>query len=404
MSRQVNGQGRKPHRWRGRWRAYLTTGYDRDGKPIREYCYGKTEAECQAALDKLRLDFAAGRTDTENITLGDWLEEWLASKKRRIKPRTNDLYQRDIDTLGARIKKIKLKKLTPRDFEREIAGIADEKNSTNAANKVRATVHTALEDAVYQHVLAGNPISRVRTLKHESKAPKVWTGEEVLKFTAYTAQGRPMRTKPGEFEPCEYHALFYTILVTGARIGELIPLTWGDLTINQLHINKTITGTGKSRTVGPPKSRAGNRILGLPEDGVITLQEHRKRLGARATTESSLVFPTSAGTMLESSNAVRALKSWSVLAEVTPLTPHELRHTFASMAIAAGMTPVDLARQLGHSDPSFTLRRYTQFFHRAQVQAVPSLRTLTGAKAATEKPPQKATGGTSGGTATEMVN
>lgn len=384
------------------WRAYLTVGYDREGKPLREYVYAQTEKACQAKLDKLKADFAAGRIDGSTITLGAWLADWIAGKERRLKPRTIELYKRDIDLLGSRIKRKALQKVTPRDFEQEIRGIAEEK-SANAANKVRATVHTALEDAVYQHVLASNPLSRVRTLKHEARMPNVWAGEEVLQFTSYTARGRPLSTKPGEFERCEYHALFYTILVTGARIGELMPLTWDDITGNQLSISKTLSGSGKKQTVGPPKSKAGNRIVGLPEDGVITLLEHRERLDARGHGHG-LVFPTLAGTMLEPSNAVRALGVWCRLAGVKRLTPHELRHTFASMAIAAGMTPVDLARQLGHSDPSFTLRRYAHFFNRVQVQAVPSLRTLSGAGDPVDNSAEKSVGGILGGTSSDLPN
>ena len=47
MARNADGLGTRPHKWRGRWRAALTVGYDTLGKPDRRGVYGLTQAECQ---------------------------------------------------------------------------------------------------------------------------------------------------------------------------------------------------------------------------------------------------------------------------------------------------------------------------------------------------------------------
>lgn len=381
MSRQVAGQGTKPHKWRGRWRASLTIGFDRDGKQIRQWVYGVTQGECQAKLDKLREEAASGVILDERITLGQWLHEWLEGQKRRIKPRSVAIYQRDIDLLGERVKAKQLRKVTPRDLEREIIHVADT-ISGDSANKLRGTLRSALEDAAFKNLITVNPAKRVKRVEHEPREVKVWTAEQVLQFTLFTAQGRPLATRPGEFERCHLHAFFYLALVTGARSGELIALTWDDVQGSEIHINKTVTGAGKDRTVGPPKSRAGRRVNDLPADAVAALAEHRERLRELGLDATGLVFPAESGAMLDSSNVGRALRTWAKLAGIPEshwLTPHELRHTYASMAISAGMSPVDLARQIGHADPGFTLKRYAHFFERAQRRAAPSLEALTGA-------------------------
>lgn len=381
MSRQVAGQGTKPHKWRGRWRAALTIGYDRDGKQLREWVYAATRGECQDKLDKLKEARNTGIILDERITLGQWLDEWLSGQRLRIKARTVDLYERDVNLLGRRVKSKQLRKITARDLEREIQHVATAV-SADAANKVRATLRAALEDAAYKDLISVNPAKRVRRVEHEPKAVKVWTAEQVLKFTRFTAQGRPLETRPGEFEACHLHAFFYLALTTGARSGELIALTWDDIQGDELHITKTVTGAGENRTVGPPKSKAGRRVNQLPVDTLAALHAHRERLATLGLESAGLVFPAESGLMLDSSNVGRALKTWARLAGIRKdhwLTPHELRHTYASMAISAGMTPVDLARQIGHADPGFTLKRYAHFFERATRQAAPSLEALTGA-------------------------
>lgn len=49
-------------------------------------------------------------------------------------------------------------------------------------------------------------------------------------------------------------------------------------------------------------------------------------------------------------------------ARVQPITPHDLRHTCASLAVSAGVNVLALARMLGHKDPSVTLRVYADLF------------------------------------------
>ena len=49
-------------------------------------------------------------------------------------------------------------------------------------------------------------------------------------------------------------------------------------------------------------------------------------------------------------------------AKVQPISPHDLRHSAASLAVSAGVNVLALARMLGHKDPSVTLRIYADLF------------------------------------------
>lgn len=237
--------------------------------------------------------------------------------------------------------------------------------TARAANEARSVLKNALDDAMVLGLIGSNPAAPVRSLKHDEGDLTVWTAQQVHAFTQTTLAGG-----------CDYHALFYLALTAGLRVGELLALEWGDLVGDRLHVARTANADG---AVGAPKSRAGDRILALASDTVETLRLHRLGLEP-AEISSPLMFPTGRGTMANHSNVRRSLHSWAAQAEVPVIRLHDLRHTYASMAISAGMNAVDLARQLGHADASFTLRRYAHFFERATPRRAPTLAELTGSE------------------------
>lgn len=237
--------------------------------------------------------------------------------------------------------------------------------TARAVNQAESLLSSALDDAMVLGLIAADPARPVRSLKHEAKALTVWTAGEIIAFTNTTLG-----------EGADYHSLFYLALTAGLRAGELLALEWDDLTSNRLHVARAMNSYGD---VTAPKSAASNRIHTLADDTVATIQRHRAGL-AEALTESPLIFSTSTGRIGNHSNLLRALRFWSTRAGVAPIRVHGLRHTFASISIAAGTNVVDLARQLGHEDPGFTLKRYAHFFERATPRAALTLAQLTGSE------------------------
>lgn len=372
MARNLDGTGRKPHKWRGRWRAFLTVGYKPDGRPERRYVYGLTADECQGKLDALRKEKAEGSLNGARPgTLGAWLETWLAEKSRTVKPRTLTIYKHEIGNLPEKLTRTRLDKLTPLQVQQALSQISDTK-SARASKAARTVLSAAMRDAVRLGVTGRNPVSVVSAVAYQPAPITVWTAAEVMRFMETTRGGR-----------CWYYALFYTALATGARMGELFALTWGDLDRAALSVEKTLTGQGKHRGIGAPKTRAGRRLLPLGADVLSVLAEHKMQLdlaGLRVD-HSAQMFPSESGGPLNHSNTRRALHHWADKSGVPRIRPHDLRHTYASMSIAQGATPADLARQLGHADPGFTLKRYVHFFERARPREVPTLSELVGAAA-----------------------
>lgn len=163
------------------------------------------------------------------------------------------------------------------------------------------------------------------------------------------------------------HAMIATLLFAGLRAHELCQLRWRDidLTNARLHITRS-------------KTDAGRRTIDLVPILRATLTAHKRR--SRATNADDLVFPTSTGGQREKDNLRNRVLQPAIpvadrlLAErdhpplPRGLTPHKLRHTYASMLVACGTDPATVMTQLGHTDPHFTLRTYTHSMRHAPTE------------------------------------
>lgn len=109
--------------------------------------------------------------------------------------------------------------------------------------------------------------------------------------------------------------------------------------------------------VSPPKSAAGRRSVALPRVVASALEEHLATYAEPGV--NGLVFPAPAGGFLRLENfRKRAWTPATRVAGVAPLRLHDLRHTCASLAIAAGADIKVLQRMLGHASAALTLDRY----------------------------------------------
>lgn len=160
-------------------------------------------------------------------------------------------------------------------------------------------------------------------------------------------------------ESDEYRALVLTLAYCGLRWGEAIGLRVRDVQFlrRRISVSENAVQIGVQHVVGPTKGRE-DRSVPVPE---FVLNELSVQCAGKAS--GDLVFSTSDGRYLprpKSSNGwfTRAVRA----AGVQSVTPHDLRHTCASLAVSAGVNVLALARMLGHKDPSVTLRVYSDLF------------------------------------------
>lgn len=140
------------------------------------------------------------------------------------------------------------------------------------------------------------------------------------------------------------------MLATGCRIGEVLALDWPciDFDDKTISVDWTIVpgpkGTGLART--PTKTKAGRRTLNLPGWAVDMLRDRH----AVAKNKKGPVFPSGAGSWRDPSNTARSLREARERAGFGWLTSHAFRKTVATTLHDAGLTPREIADQLGHAN------------------------------------------------------
>jgi integrase len=122
-------------------------------------------------------------------------------------------------------------------------------------------------------------------------------------------------------------------------------------------VSENAVQIGTRHVVGPTKGREA-RSVPVP---TFVLDELSVQCTAKAP--GDLVFPGRDGGYLHRPKSATGWFQAAVKkAKVQKVTPHDLRHTCASLAVSAGVNVLALARMLGHKDPSVTLRVYADLF------------------------------------------
>jgi integrase len=202
-----------------------------------------------------------------------------------------------------------------------------------------------LDDAVKSRRLTANPSRGVENLPQKTGKRCVYlTVEDVARLAAESGQHR---------------ALVLTLAYTGIRWGEAVALRVRDVQFlrRRLSVHDNAVQIGVRHELGRTKSRT-DRSVPVPQ---FVLDQRAVQCEGRDLAD--LVFGDDGATYLprpKSSNGWfrRAVKT----AGIQAVTPHDLRHTCASLAVSAGVNVLALARMLGHKDPSVRLRVYADLF------------------------------------------
>ena len=298
-------------------------------------------------------------TEQSKMTLAQWLDEWLEKHMTgTVRPGTLEGYRKDMDNhvkpyLGEKL----LIKLTSDDL-RELYQLLLERGrklprqncgpglAPATVRGIHATLHHALKTAADEGLIPFNPAEKVTPPRVQNTPKRVLTHDQMEKFLCAI-----------RFDLI-WHDFFYTELTTGLRRGELCGLTWEDFDseAGTLKVRRTIhVRKGGELEAGDTKTYAGQRTILLPHSTVQLLRERKRS----ALTRWIFPDPLRPERPVNPGSAYRRLKELLQQAELPSLRFHDLRHTFATHALASGVDAKTLSRILGHTKASFTLDTYT---------------------------------------------
>jgi integrase len=354
----------------GRWQVRY---YDQAGVRHTAPRTFPTKADANRYLAQVEADLLRGAwTDPQlaRITFGEWVERWWPTTAD-LRPGTRTFY----DYLLRRLllpafEDTPLGRIDPMTVRSWLAGLHElgEVTPTTIAKAYRL-LRRILNVAVEAGYLPRNPaaikgagLERAAEMRHVS-IPQLHALAEAV--------------------PGRYRALVLVAGYGGLRWGELVGLRRRrvELARARIYVVEQVAEVAGKFIVSQPKTAAGQRVVVLPAIAVAALAEHLDEFAAPAP--EGLVFSSGRGTYLQRSNFSRLV--WRPAVQqlgLDGLRFHDLRHTAATLAAAAGATTKELMERMGHTSPAVALR-YQHVMADRQAAVAAALDGL--AQTATEK-------------------
>ena len=346
--RRANGEGNIRKRKDGRWEGRYTVGHDPEtGKAIIKNVLGKTQAEVKEKLKKaieenVGIDYGRAKT----YTVGSWLEVWMENcAKIKLRPSTYKTSQGFLKNhIKPQIGSVPLADLTSLDLQRFYKHLLDggrvdrveaKKKPKGLAPKTVRNIHqmigSAYNLAIEQCLVTKNPTQGCALPKVEHKEMKTLTADQL---SAFFREARDS----GVYELC------YLDLATGLRRGELLGLKWTDVDLDRdiLKIQRAISRQNGKVVEAPLKTKNAYRTLPLSADAIDILKAQKNKVGS-----SEWVFPSSTGGPMSPDSVLHMLQRVLKRAGLPRIRFHDLRHTFATLALQNGVDIKTVSGMLG---------------------------------------------------------
>ncbi|MGV0675979.1 tyrosine-type recombinase/integrase [Mycolicibacterium fortuitum] len=219
---------------------------------------------------------------------------------------------------------------------------------------VHAMIHRSLADAVAWKYIQYNPASNIRPPKRPRKRRTVWRPDQIQTFLASVQQDR-------------FAALFLLELTTGIRRGQICGLRWsavdfdaGEITI---HDNRVVVG-GYAQEKAGGKTHNADKTISIDRVTLAALRDWQRRQDREREFfgtdyhPGGYVFTFEDGRPPHPDTIRQRFDRLAAAAKLPRITFHDLRHSYATGALKAGVSPKIVSERIGHADVGFFLQTY----------------------------------------------
>lgn len=366
------------------WRLCYDAGRTASGERDTKYktIKAKTMREAEQALSKFINEIESGLVTDNNIRFEQFVEIWRKDyAEEHLAPKTYSGYdgQLRLHILPA-LGKMRMKDLNDRairNFYHSLKEPNARKDDRDGALAAMTILHShqilssILEKAVRWGYISNNPAKRV-------ERPKVARSQ----IKCYDENDLDRLILAAEKAPVKYRLMIYIAISTGLRRGELMGLRWDriDLEASLLTIDKArqyVTGVGS--ITKKPKNEFSVRTVTLSETAVKLLKTHKEMQDQERENAGSLwkdtgwVFTQWNGEPMHPDTVSKWFANFLKRSGLSHIRFHSLRHSSASVAIAAGVNMKTVSNRLGHASISTTMDIYGHPIKRADKEAAEKL-------------------------------
>lgn len=348
MSRRAKGEGTIRKRSDGRWEGRYVNCIG-ETKSI----YGQSKASVKRQLQEITY---TGNSDTFREIRGDipldiWFEHYIDIKKHMIKERSvNQIKLAYNSHISPVLGDILVCKISPNDIVNLISVLEEKNLSPVSIDNVLKHARAMFRFAAEEGVISKSPFLYVKKDRKANKRRRNLTNTEVSHLLEVT--------KPLDYP---FYLMLCTILYTGIRPGELCAIRWNDFSndFSCLRIDESLTDAVFENSTKTP---SGERIIPLVE---FLKNEYAELYKYKKPDNDSYVFMNRCGNPYKTQNIDKKFRNIKkCLAEVYPkdnfddITPHCLRHTFATNGLNAGVSIKNMQELMGHANSKTLLETY----------------------------------------------
>ena len=286
-------------------------------------------------------------------TVAEYLEAWLPTAA--AKESTRGTYARALRRYvvprigGVRLDQLNVGHLDAMYVDLSAGGLAP----STVRNQVHAPLRSALNEAVRKGYLLRNPALAATLPRAERPTMKTWSGAELDAFLGAEAEAR-------------YYPVWTVLATTGCRRGEALGLRWADLDLDAgvATIRQQVVSDDHQVRIEAGTKTGGGRQIGLDARTVSVLRAWRRtQAEERLMTgggyrDHDLVFAKPEGEPLHPEFVSRQFSRRVQALGLPRIRLHDLRHTWASLALDAGVDVKVVSSRLGHASTLITMDLY----------------------------------------------
>ena len=335
-------------------------GKDENGIRIKKTKTFDKKSDAKKALKEFEADKTKGElVIPKEITVSEWLEQWLKNAEINRAYTTIYGYKNIIDNhIIPAFGKMELQKLKSSQIQKYYTDkIQNEKLSSSTVLKHHNLMKTAFKSAVMQGIINKNPADFVEAPKKSKKQINYYNIDE-LKMLKETIKGSQIAT-----------AVLIAIYA-GLRREEICGLTWSNIDLeNQVFIvSDARTMAGSEIIVKGTKTEASQRLQYICDDLLDTLKAEKQRQEENKSILGDLYINSDYVIVMDNGKPYRPNYISELFTKfiednnLPPITLHGLRHSFASLTNAVGISQFNASKMLGHSTPATTGKIYTHIY------------------------------------------